>query len=149
MISELNYVSVGMENLDERNRVVIEKLVSSFRPLCNGVGVEQRDHILDNLLTELFFHFEGEAQTMREIAFPQFRQHDDDHKLYTSRAVDLYRQLREGWITPWEMLSYLFDDLCNHIVKFDSRYAAYLRDRNSQGCPLPESIHQSTSNFFG
>jgi hemerythrin-like metal-binding protein len=149
MISELNYVSVGMEILDERNRLLIEKLVSSFRRLSNGVGTEQRDHILDNLLTELFFHFEGEAQTMRETAFPQFRQHDEDHKLYTARAVDLYRQLREGWITPWEMLSYLFDDLCNHIVKFDSRYANYLRDRYRQGAPLPASMYQSTSNFFG
>jgi hemerythrin-like metal-binding protein len=148
MISEWNYVSVGVENVDERNRVVIEKLVNSFRRLSNGVETEQRDQILDRLITDLFFHFEGEAVTMQQSAYPEFLQHDKDHKRFTSRVVDLYKQLRQGWITPWEMLSHLFDGLCLHIVKFDSKYANYLRARNRNDCEFVSSMGGTAGNPF-
>ncbi len=120
------WMSVGIEDLDEDHRVLIN-IVNKLFNEANRHDPAVIATILDELIAYTRHHFAAEEACMERANYPTYAAHKKLHDSL-SRQVEAYREnfrANDGGISGEEVFLFCSDWLGKHILREDTRFGAY------------------------
>jgi hemerythrin len=116
-------LSVGIQEIDEQHKVLLEILNELNDGLHDVRRKEIRLEVLDKLIDYTKVHFAVEESLMRILGYPRYEEHKAEH----DRLIGEIKEFREKFIQDpsaptYELLVFLKRWLLNHIMKVDKHY---------------------------
>ena len=120
--------SVGIRNLDDQHKKLIEILNQLYEAMKAGKGNEILGKVLVDLITYTKTHFAAEENLMQIRNYPHFAAHKAEHDKLTKKAVELEQQFRAGKTAlSVEVAQFLKTWLNDHILGMDKKYGPFLQ----------------------
>ena len=104
----------------------VNQLADSFR---DGRAQEQTGPSLDFLIRYTAEHFQTEERHMREIGFPYWMEHAEEHAGLMAKAKALQADHAAGKGVTMELVIFFADWLKHHIKEVDLQYVEFLREK--------------------
>lgn len=124
--------SVGIPELDQQHQRLVALINELHEAMMKGKGSAVQQKILAELVRYTQTHFDAEEAFMRSLQYPAFPEHRLNHEKMTREVRTLQQNLVAGnEILSIDLMTFLRDWLQNHILKEDSQYAAYARQRHT------------------
>lgn len=76
-------------------------------------------------------HFEHEEQLMRDMGYPEFLAHAQQHTQLISRLNEVAEKIANDTLSSAELKTFLTAWLVGHIVTFDTRLSVYARQADA------------------
>lgn len=125
--------SVGIQQIDEQHKKLIDLLNELWRSMMDGKGPDHIGQTLDGLIAYTLTHFEAEEALMREHQYPGYEAHRQQHERLTAQVRTMQTDFKEGHsTTPRELMLFLQGWIVRHIVASDKKYAPYLHQAGVQ-----------------
>ncbi len=121
--------SVNIARLDKQHQKLFEIMSEMDEAFRSGQDAARADHIMDNLVGNMFAHFATEESLMEKHGFPGLAEHQAAHAAFREEIAGFVvnRKIRPG--VPVDVLFYTQDWLKQHVLNFDKKYVAYLNER--------------------
>lgn len=118
---------VGHVRIDGEHRIF-------FDLICNLESDYAQDQPTDKLSADLLelkkyadFHFFSEENIMRDIGYPDIVRHKALHANLMNKLLEEIADLERDRSNLDEMVTFLFEWLCSHILTEDTKLAAFVR----------------------
>ncbi|MDH4261458.1 MAG: bacteriohemerythrin [Spirochaetia bacterium] len=127
-----NDLALGIDEIDEQHKVLIEILNDVYDTVNSGTRDEKRlKKIVDGMLRYVNFHFVTEEMKMIKTNYSDYKTHKAQHDAFVEKAMEFQAAFREGSTTlPEEMMGFLKDWLVNHIQGTDRQYVPYFNRKD-------------------
>lgn len=124
---------VGIEEIDNQHKVLVDLLNSLHRAIVEHHGSEAAQRILGELLEYTRIHFAVEESLMRILGYPDYEEHKHHHQLLLNEVRMLTRKLAEGRKSVnFELLHFLKMWLTKHIMEEDRDYTPFFLSKGVQ-----------------
>lgn len=118
-------LAVGNTFIDNDHKKLIEMVNRLHQLMSEGKGKDVMHKVLHNLISYTQEHFRREEDLMRNIRYPGFFEHKEEHEKLVAQVLDLQHKFESGTATlSIQVLHFLRDWLVNHIGKSDMDLAA-------------------------
>jgi hemerythrin len=127
-----NDLALGIDEIDEQHKVLVEILNDVYDTVNSGVRDEKRlKKIVDGMLRYVNFHFVTEEMKMIKTNYSDYKTHKAQHDAFVEKAMEFQAAFREGSTNlPEEMMDFLKDWLINHIQGTDRQYVPYFNRKD-------------------
>ena len=126
-------MSVGVDRLDRDHQVLVE-LINRIEECGDDTASRGRvlPEVIATLIAYTVFHFEREEKVMAACGYPDFSAHHDEHRALTREVQNLQRRIatEPENVSRDEVLAFLTDWLCHHILLQDMEYRPYCANQN-------------------
>lgn len=120
-------MSVGVDELDEQHKVLLDLTNQLHRGMANGLRREVLKEVLLSLSGYAELHFEREECLMRMHGYPDLEEHALEHqKMRAEVAAWLERVSQAESVDGDELTTFLDHWLTGHIRGADQRYAPHM-----------------------
>jgi hemerythrin len=117
-------LAVGNNFIDNDHKKLIDMVNRLHALMQEGKGKDVLDKVLHNLISYTQEHFRREEDFMRNLRYPGFQDHKDEHEKLLTQVLDLQKRFESGAATlSIQVLHFLRDWLINHIGKSDLELA--------------------------
>jgi len=117
-------LSVGNDFIDHDHRKLIEMVNRLHVVMHEGRGKEVLGKVLNNLISYTKEHFRREEDLMRQIRYPGYFEHKEEHEKLMTQVLDLEAKFESGNTSlSIQVLHYLRDWLIHHIGESDRALA--------------------------
>ncbi len=139
-------MSVGRASLDERHKMIIDGL-NRLHPLLGLPGRDAEVHaVIETLEDFVLVHFSEEEQLLREVGYPEWRQHKEMHDAMYELVFKMKADVEHGRTPDAQLLFAILNDwLVGHILGEDRKYMPYLEHPAPSAAPL---WHRSNGRPF-
>ncbi len=120
-----NDLSVGIQEIDEQHKVLVNILNELNLAISQGKGKEIRNQIIDRLLEYTRIHFTVEESLMRILGYPKYEKHKQEHERLLSQLEGFSSKMAAPDVSSYELLFFLRSWLINHITRTDKAYEAH------------------------
>ena len=121
--------SVGCEALDEQHKKIVELINILIVHHNASVHSETIAYVINELMLYSLHHLEYEEILLKELQYPEFSQHKEDHSNYKGKVGDIVLKVsKDNKETPVELLEFLQEWWSNHILKEDMAYKPFLEN---------------------
>ncbi|MEJ5274143.1 MAG: bacteriohemerythrin, partial [Spirochaetota bacterium] len=87
--------------------------------------------ILDELLNYSNYHFNAEEAIMKEINYPYYDQHKDEHEVFISEVNELVSTYKNGnYDVTVKTLDFLYYWILNHILASDKKISNFIKNNS-------------------
>lgn len=117
-----NDFSVGIQEIDEQHKILVNILNELTKAIEERRGTEVRNEIMDRLVEYTRIHFTVEESLMRILGYPQYEKHKHEHEKLLDQTNDLYSKMNNSAVSTYELLFFLRSWLINHIMGSDKAY---------------------------
>lgn len=120
--------SVGIQELDEQHKQLIELINRLFDSMTTGQDKERTTkEIMNQLIQYTIIHFSVEESLFRIFDYPEYMEHCLHHQELRKQAQEINQKIQSGErvVTP-ELLFFLEKWITNHIKVEDKKYAPFL-----------------------
>jgi hemerythrin len=125
-------ISVGVKQIDDEHRQLIDIANSLNEAMKSGRGREVEGDILNRLLTYTKTHFETEEKMMKRNAYKDYEQHKKEHNSLMVDVQIALKDYQEGHgPLPISIMHFLKDWFVNHIKGTDKKLGLFL---SGKGC---------------
>jgi len=120
-------LSVGIEEIDEQHKVLVDLLNQLHTAIIQHHGSESSNRILIELVEYTRIHFAVEESLMRILGYPEYEEHKHHHSLLINEVRMLVTKLHNGKKSiSFELLHFLKIWLTKHIMDEDRQYVPFL-----------------------
>ncbi len=125
--------SVGIEEIDEQHKV----LVNLINRMHNAIAEKHGSEIVSDILAELAdytkIHFAVEESLMRILGYPGYEEHKDVHDDLLEHVVDLQKKAASSNTSiSFELIHFLKSWLSKHIMEEDMQYTGFMLAASAQ-----------------
>ena len=134
-----NKYSLEEPQTDSDHQALFRLAEQLYDAVKNGMAPDQLDGYLARLASYARFHFEDEEALMRQIGFPDFAQHHQEHEEFLTRlsALESHFQSGDGDLDK-EMLDFLGNWLERHVCGSDQRLVRFSNSGEHRGSNTKE-----------
>lgn len=126
-------LSVGIEEIDNQHRILVDLLNELHRAIVEHRGSEAAHRILAELLEYTRIHFAVEESLMRILGYPDYEEHRHHHELLINEVQELSQKLEAGKKSVnFELLHFLKMWLTKHIMEEDRQYTSHFLAKGVQ-----------------
>lgn len=123
-------LAVGNTFIDNDHKKLIEMVDRLHAVMHEGKGKDVIHKVLHNLISYTKDHFRKEEDLMRNIQFPGYFAHKEEHEKLVAQVVELQQKFESGAATlSIQVLHFLRDWLVHHIGESDKALAAAAHGR--------------------
>jgi len=122
----------GIKIIDAQHQdlfAAVNQLADSFQ---EGRAQDQTGPSLDFLIRYTTEHFQTEEQHMREIGFPYWMEHAEEHTRLLEKAEALQADHDSGKVVTMELVIFFADWLKHHINEVDLQYVEFLKEQGRE-----------------
>jgi hemerythrin len=119
--------SIGNASIDAEHQQLF-KLADAF---FNADDHEKKTDCAIRLFKYTREHFEHEEQLMRDMGYPEFLAHAQQHTQLISRLNEVSEKIANDTLSAAELKTFLTAWLVGHIVTFDTRLSVYARQADT------------------
>ncbi len=124
--------SVGIAEVDEQHKRLIDILNSLFDAMKQGKGKEVLGPVLKELVEYTVYHFGTEERLFQKYGYPEYKQHKQEHDAFTQQALDFNVAYSKGQkMMTVDVLDFLTGWLQNHILEKDKKFGPFLRGKGA------------------
>ncbi|WP_379127182.1 bacteriohemerythrin [Paenibacillus sp. sgz500958] len=134
MISWKDSYNIGVETIDCQHRQLLVRLNDFFEACTNQQGKEKIDETLKFLKEYTIEHFGSEEQLMKDIDFPELKEHQETHAEFVKTVLELEEAINTKGVSILSTIKLnrtLTDWLLNHINKCDQLIGDCIAKRNA------------------
>lgn len=118
-------LAVGNTFIDNDHKKLIEMVDRLHAVMHEGKAKEVMHKVLHNLISYTQDHFRREEDLMRNIKYPGYSKHKEEHEKLVAQVLDLQQKFENGTGTlSIQVLHFLRDWLVHHIGESDMALAA-------------------------
>ena len=126
LIEWSDQLSVGIEEIDEQHKVLVNLANELNDAIINLHGREKSVSILNELIEYTRIHFAVEESLMRILDYPDYQTHKQHHEELVAEVRELQRKVNdEHKSISFELLQFLKKWLINHIIHEDKLYGPH------------------------
>lgn len=119
--------NVGHDEIDSDHKYLFNLINAFHRAVAEGLGEAEMQTTLEGLMSYTRFHFAREEGYMLEKGYEEYARHKAMHEDLLAQLEELRRRFEAGdRMVGIELSTFLTDWLVNHIMKTDTRLAAFL-----------------------
>jgi hemerythrin len=120
--------SVGVDELDSDHKILIALLNDLYDAVEEGKGLEAVEQTLDGLVVYVSNHFRYEEGLFLHAQYPDYASHKKTHDRLAAEVMDIQTKFKAGpdKTFPHEVLEFLKEWLCQHILVSDKKFGAFL-----------------------
>ena len=131
-------LSVGIEEIDEQHRVLVDLVNEMHQAITDQRGSEVVSDILEKLADYTRIHFAVEESLMRILQYPDYEPHKEQHEKLIAHLRELRGKVESGQTAiGFELMHFLRNWLTQHILGTDKEYVDHF---------LNAGIQPATSN---
>lgn len=123
-----DYFSIGIAEIDEEHRQLIEKFAQLYHLMKEGQGHAYYFELLDFLKYYVTHHFEHEEKHQYELKFPLLEEHKKRHKEFKEQVECIIGSNNQTIASTAELLyinQFLKNWLTHHILVEDKKIGAF------------------------
>lgn len=118
--------SVGIEEIDEQHKLLVELLNATHAAIQQRRSSEMTKEILGKLIDYAKLHFAVEESLMRLLNYADYEEHKEQHRILMENIGDLSKKLESGKMAVgFELQHFLRNWLIKHILENDKRYTKH------------------------
>ena len=118
-----NEYSVGVAEMDNQHRKLVELLNQLDEAMAKGKGKDFAGKVLNELIRYTQTHFTSEEYLMMTHRFPELAAHKVEHLKLTQKVIQFKADYDSGRVSlTIPILNFLEDWLVNHIQGLDKVY---------------------------
>jgi len=118
--------SVGVRELDNQHKVLIDLLNELYDAMNTGKSSEILGKIINKLVDYTRTHFSTEERYMSTHGYPDFASQQREHKMFTDKVITFKNDFDSGKVAMTvSITSFLKNWLVEHISGSDKKYAAF------------------------
>ncbi len=126
-------LSVGIEEIDEQHKVLIELINRMHEAIEQKHGSDVVLDILAELADYTKIHFAVEESLMRILGYPGYEEHKDIHDELLEHVVELQKKVISGnTAISFELMHFLKSWLSKHIMEEDMQYTGFFLASGAQ-----------------
>ncbi|KOR31285.1 hemerythrin [Achromatium sp. WMS2] len=119
-------ISVGVEELDEQHKVLINMINNLHDAMQERRSHEVVSQIMVQLREYTRIHFAVEESLMRILGYPDYEEHKKQHEELMLSVKDLSQKIKDGKSSiSFELMYFLKAWLTNHIMESDKQYTTH------------------------
>jgi hemerythrin len=120
--------SVGVDELDSDHKILIALLNDLYDAVEEGKGLAAVGQTLDGLVVYVSNHFRYEEGLFLHAQYPDYAAHKKAHDGLSAQVMEIQAKFKSGpdQTLPHEVLTFLKDWLCQHILGSDKKFGAFL-----------------------
>lgn len=116
-------LSVGIQQIDEQHKVLINLLNELNDAIHTGSGKEIRIGVLNKLIEYTRIHFTVEESLMRLLGYSKYDEHKQEHEDLLSEVLAFRDQyVKDPDASSYNLVFFLKRWLSTHIMKADKAY---------------------------
>lgn len=116
-------ISVGVEELDEQHKVLVELINELHNAMQNRHSNDVIQEILTRLTEYTRIHFAVEESLMRILGYPDYEKHKKQHEELIRSIIELSNRLKLGKANvSFALMHFLRLWLTKHIMESDKQY---------------------------
>ena len=124
-------LSVGIDQIDEQHRILIQRLADLSKAVETHQGVPEIMKTLEFMMDYTDYHFSTEERHMAELNYPGQEHHKAQHGEFISSLDRLVEDFEEEGATRAVSVSintFLVNWLIKHIKEVDVEFGRFLRE---------------------
>ena len=126
-------LSVGIEEIDEQHKVLIELINRMHEAIEQKHGSDVVLEILAELTDYTKIHFAVEESLMRILGYPGYEEHKDIHDELLEQVSELQKKVASGnTAISFELMHFLKSWLSKHIMEEDMQYTGFFLAAGAQ-----------------
>ena len=130
LIKWLDGYSVGIEEVDNQHKVLVEIINELFTQISQGKAKDNLNEIFDRLTEYTKVHFKDEEAMLVKFAYPDIISHRFEHNKFVKKLSEMKLEFDSSKITiSLEILNFLKDWFINHILITDMKYSEYIKNQ--------------------
>ena len=119
---------INVPEIDLQHRRLVGLINELYEAMKEARGQSVLDHILDELQLYIQEHFETEERYMQNYHYPEFANHQEEHRSLGTQVIALQELREQGEkISTPDLMSFLCTWLREHLVSADKDFGHYLR----------------------
>ena len=115
---------IGIKEIDDSHRQLVELLNEAYAEFIVGINVEQI--FIDELFQCMANCFDREESWMIKTSYNNFSAHKSEHELFTLRFLEIYKNYSQDANTSIEVLMFLNNWINHHIRETDSKFGEFV-----------------------
>ncbi len=121
-----NELSVGIEEIDEQHKVLVDLLNQIHEAIQQRQGADVTRQIVEKLGEYTRIHFAVEESLMRILHYPAYERHKEEHDRLIGQLGDFRTKIESGKSSiSFELAHFLKVWLTKHIMEADKRYTEH------------------------
>ena len=125
-----NALSVGISEIDEEHKRLIEIINELYDGMKKGVDQDLVFRTLSEMIRYAALHFGTEERYMFKFDYPEYQEHREEHLNFFSQIiVFIYECKKSDEIISMDMLTFLKKWLVNHIQVTDKKYSSFFQEK--------------------
>jgi hemerythrin len=129
------YLSVGVEEIDNQHKQLIDKYNDFFAAYSEGRAADEIIRLLGFLEEYVVIHFVDEERLQQRIGFPEYQSHCKQHQEFTRKVAELKVSLEcdgldQNLVTSTGLL--LTGWLIEHISVMDRAIGRFMKEKQGQ-----------------
>ena len=143
-------LSVGIEEIDEQHKVLVDLLNQIHEAIQQRQGAEITGAIIERLKEYTRIHFAVEESLMRILHYHEYEVHKEQHDRLIGQLNEFRTKLEAGkGSISFELAHFLKVWLTKHIMETDQRYTAYFLEQGVRPELSKKSWMQRLWHSFG
>lgn len=125
-----NSYSIGIRQLDDQHKKLIEIINSLYQAHQGGMGQALVSEVLDALVEYTEYHFSMEEDLQKQYKYPGLEDNHEEHREFISKIADLQQEGRRGnLLLSLKTIDYLKDWTINHILGTDKDFGEFVEGK--------------------
>ena len=121
---------LGIEEIDNQHRNLVDLINRLFAAMQSGAGKDVLDETLSGLVDYTRRHFMTEEILMGNYDYPELDEHVAEHHKFTEEISKFQQEYQSGNTgISIQLISYLRNWLDEHISETDHKYGDFLREK--------------------
>ncbi len=131
LISWRDKLSVGIDEIDEDHKILIDHLNNVYDAVQKGQTRKQVAETLEGLIEYTRDHFAREEAVMRAVEYPDYKKHKKAHEELTKQVKQVAQDFvtKDDYEIGQEVFDFLQRWLTDHIITMDRPIAKYTKER--------------------
>lgn len=126
LISWDDSYSVGIKEIDDRHKQLIQHYNDLYDALGNGTAMNIMEDLVKNLQEFSDNHFATEEALFEKYQYPKRYEHIASHEEFTNKINKIASQIsKDNYLLPIETIKFLRNWLLEHMQGEDQLYAKY------------------------
>ncbi len=123
---------LGIDLVDKQHKTLVEQINKLIRAMEEGKSKEIIFEMVDFLIDYAATHFRDEEEIMKNVNYPELKEHQEAHKNFAEFVVELQEKLQKEGIKSgmaMSMKKFLGNWLIYHIKDTDKKIGEFMRKK--------------------
>jgi len=121
---------IGLKEIDDQHKVLVDLINEVYRNYGKGSNKKTTIKVLEELVNYTVFHFGNEENYFKKFGYKDVANHVSQHNAFVDKIKKISTEFKNGDASiSIDLVDFLKDWLINHILKTDTKYVSFFKEK--------------------